>query len=147
MDDWLRISTSLTSEPLPCSAPRLFVSRINRTGWLRVKDQCYVVGGKRTLAIPYLSIVRKKRGGGGDRLSAALSCSFYTKLRVIPLTFTHSRSGNILSSTKQCWEAERLRQREGVGLGSGGRERLSSDFRGHSLHNKGSCLCSNTSEY
>ena len=65
MDDWLRISTSLTSEPLPCSAPRLFVSRINRTGWLRVKDQCYVVGGKRTLAIPYLSIVRKKRGGEG----------------------------------------------------------------------------------
>ena len=90
---------------------------------------------------------QKKKGGGGDRLSAALSCSFYTKLRVIPLTFTHSRSGNILSSTKQCWEAERLRQREGVGLGSGGRERLSSDFRGHSLHNKGSCLCSNTSEY
>lgn len=66
MDDRLRISTSLSSEPLPCSAPRLFVSRINRTGWLRVKDQCYVVGGKRTLAIPYLSIVRKKKRWDGE---------------------------------------------------------------------------------
>lgn len=75
MDDRLRISTSLSSEPLPCSAPRLFVSRINRTGWLRVKDQCYVVGGKRTLAIPYLSIVRKKKGGMGKAL-----CSFILQL-------------------------------------------------------------------
>ena len=77
MDDQLRMSTSLTSEPLFCSALRLFVSRIKRTGWLSVKDQYYVVGGEKAIAIPYLSIVRKKekkkRKLGGERLSAALS--------------------------------------------------------------------------
>lgn len=60
MDDQLRMSTSLTSEPLSCSALRLFVSRIKRAGWLRVEDQYHVVGGEKATAIPYLSIVRKK---------------------------------------------------------------------------------------
>lgn len=61
MDDQLRMSTCLTSEPLSCSALRLFASRIKRTGWLRVKDQYYVVGGEKAIAIPYLSIVRKEK--------------------------------------------------------------------------------------
>lgn len=47
MDDQLRMSTSLTSEPLFCSALGLFVSRIKRTGWLSVKDQYYVVGRRK----------------------------------------------------------------------------------------------------
>ena len=104
MDDQLRMSTSLTSEPLFCSALRLFVSRIKRTGWLSVKDQYYVVGGEKAIAIPYLSIVRKKEKKKGSwegkgSLQLYPEC-FYTELGVTPLTCTHSRVGNILCSIK-----------------------------------------------
>ena len=132
MDDQLRMSTSLTSEPLFCSALGLFVSRIKRTGWLSVKDQYYVVGRRKgnSNSISKHSQKEKKKKGSWERkgsLQLYPEC-FYTELRVIPLTCTHSRVGNILCSIKQCWEAERLRQREGVGVGSWGRERLNSDF-------------------
>lgn len=86
MDDQLRMSTSLTSEPLFCSALRLFVSRIKRTGWLSVKDQYYVVGGEKAIAIPYLSIVRKKEKKKEVGRGKAL-CSF------------------ILNASTQSWES------------------------------------------
>lgn len=46
MDDTLRMSTSVSSEPFPCSVLRCFVSRIKRTVSLRVKCQCYAVWGE-----------------------------------------------------------------------------------------------------
>ena len=77
MDDQLRMSTSLTSEPLFCSALGLFVSRIKRTGWLSVKDQYYVVGRRKgnsnSISKHSQKEKKKKRKLGEERLSAALS--------------------------------------------------------------------------
>lgn len=150
--------TSLISEPLPCSAPRSSVSRIKSIGWLRFKDQCYVVGRKKD-TIPYISTVRKKKRRMGEEGSLQLHLEgWYTELRALPLTFTPSRSGNILSSTNSegldrtgrerwyqlgklgGWEAK-----AGGWWGSGGWERRWAVIsRGQSLHKKqGGPPCSN----
>lgn len=81
----MRMSTSLTSEPLPCSALRCSVSRIKRSVWLRIKGQCCVVGGikKKKLAILYLSVVRKKKRWGKILSSFILKVATGAE-RVIP---------------------------------------------------------------
>ena len=92
-------ATNLWATILLC--PKV-VSRIKRTGWLRVEDQYHVVGGEKATAIPYLSIVRKKikRKLGGERLSAA---SFWMLLHKAESHSSHMRPLQGRKCSMQHW--------------------------------------------
>lgn len=69
MGDKLRMSTFLTSEPLPYYEPRSFDSRIKRIELLRVKGQCYEAEGEKETSN---SVPQHNQKKGGKTLSKQL---------------------------------------------------------------------------